>query len=46
VTPASAAGELVRFISANPRIKKVALSVSPLLERLKLREALDASPAG
>ena len=44
VTAASAAGELVKFISAHP-IKKVALSVSPLLERLKLREALLASPA-
>jgi L-lactate utilization protein LutC len=44
VTSSSAAGELVKFIEAHP-IKKVALSVSPLLERLKLREALSASPA-
>jgi L-lactate dehydrogenase complex protein LldG len=44
VTSSSAAGELVKFIAAHP-IKKVALSVSPLLERLKLREALQASPA-
>ena len=46
VTPASAAAELVKFIAANPRIKKVALSVSPLLERLKIRDALAASAAG
>jgi len=45
VTAASAAGELVKFVTAHP-IKKIALSVSPLLERLKLREALSASPAG
>ena len=45
VTAASAAGELVKFIAAHP-IKKIALAVSPLLERLKLREALSASPAG
>jgi len=44
VTAASAAGELVKFIGAHP-IRRVALSVSPLLERLKLREALSASPA-
>src|SRR5688572_492669 len=41
VTSESAAGQLVKFISAYP-IKNVALSVSPLLERLKLREALSA----
>ena len=42
VTPESAAGKLVKFVSAKS-IKQVALSVSPLLERLKLREALAAA---
>ena len=42
VTSDAAAGELVRFIAAQP-IRKVALSVSPLFERLKLREALAAA---
>jgi len=44
VTASTAAAELVKFISAYP-IKKIALAVSPLLERLQLREALAASPA-
>ena len=44
VTANTAAEQLVKFISAHP-IKKIALAVSPLLERLKLREALEASPA-
>ncbi|MEA2709033.1 MAG: L-lactate dehydrogenase complex protein LldG [Phycisphaerales bacterium] len=42
VTSTSAAQELVRFIAAHP-IRKVAFSVSPLLERLKLREALSTA---
>ena len=42
VTSESAAAELVKFITAYP-IKKVALSVSPLLERLNLRGALAAA---
>jgi L-lactate dehydrogenase complex protein LldG len=42
ITAASAAGELVKFLSAKS-IKQVALSVSPLLERLKLRDALAAA---
>jgi L-lactate dehydrogenase complex protein LldG len=42
VTSESAAGELVKFITAHP-IRKIALSVSPLLERLKLREALSSA---
>jgi L-lactate dehydrogenase complex protein LldG len=41
VTAASAAGELVKFVAAHP-IRKIALAVSPLLERLKVREALSA----
>jgi L-lactate dehydrogenase complex protein LldG len=44
VTANTAAEQLVKFISAYP-IKKIALAVSPLLERLELREALAASSA-
>jgi L-lactate dehydrogenase complex protein LldG len=42
VTPASAAGELVKFL-ASKSIKRVALSNSPLLERLKVRDAIVAA---
>ena len=42
VTAASAAAELAKFVASHP-IKKVALSVSPLVERLKVREALSAA---
>jgi len=42
VTAASAAGELAKFVASHP-IRKVALSVSPLLERLRVREALSAA---
>ena len=42
VTSASAAVELTKFVGRHP-IKKIALSVSPLIERLKLREALAAA---
>jgi L-lactate utilization protein LutC len=43
VTEASAAAELVTFVAAYPAIRKIALADSPLLERLKLREALSAA---
>ena len=42
VTSESAAAELVKFLAGFP-IRKVALSASPLLERLKLRDALAAA---
>jgi L-lactate dehydrogenase complex protein LldG len=42
VAAASAAAELVKFIAEHP-IRKIALADSPLIERLKLREALSAA---
>ena len=43
VTESSSAAELVKFVAAHPAIGKIALANSPLLERLKLRDALAAA---
>ena len=43
VTEASAAAALTKFVAAYPAIRKIALADSPLLARLKLRDALSAA---
>jgi L-lactate dehydrogenase complex protein LldG len=43
LTETSAAAELVKFVAAHPAIRRIALADSPLLARLKLRDALSSA---